>query len=178
MPTTTPAAITPAILRFCKSISSATPIMIPVYPAEKTFIGECFRNVDAVVEERGGEKVLGWNIWERRGAFLEAEHHAVRRNLDGNLIDVTRHADGEKQIVFLQDDTAVPLEHTGLPNKMVATVTTPLVRRYVAAANVVRAHNWKFRSTLMLPTGQAYRDAETAAREFSALQSQINRKYP
>jgi hypothetical protein len=45
--------------------------------------------VEAVIEERGGDMVLGWMLYQKPNYFLCAEHHAVWRMPNGELRDVT-----------------------------------------------------------------------------------------
>lgn len=49
----------------------------------------CYWNVSKVVAKQGGEMVLGWMLMERPGLYVEAMHHGVWRNRDGQLLDVT-----------------------------------------------------------------------------------------
>lgn len=62
----------------------------------------CHGNVVHRVREAGGERVNGWMIWDH-GVFAEAEFHAVWRNPDGVLVDITPRQHGEEFILFVED---------------------------------------------------------------------------
>lgn len=103
MPTTTPYSLSPEVLAFAATISADAPEYVAVSHNGAPL--DCFNNCAAYVAAHGGSTVLGWAIWERAGAYLEAEHHSVVRTLDGKLIDVTPH-DGETHILFVPDASA------------------------------------------------------------------------
>ncbi|WP_157962052.1 YecA family protein [Acuticoccus kandeliae] len=66
----------------------------------------CFVNVKEKVERDGGRIVYGWTIWEYPGVFIEAEHHAIHRDGEDRLRDITPADPGEgHQRLFLRDDT-------------------------------------------------------------------------
>lgn len=57
--------------------------------AKPRALGNCYWNVAQVVEESGGEVVLGWAFLMWPKYYFEAMHHAVWRNRDGRLIELT-----------------------------------------------------------------------------------------
>lgn len=67
----------------------------------------CFQNVRAVVEQRSGEIVYGWDVWQHGGLFVEAEHHAVWRKPTGELVCVTPQTPQEKAVTFIPDPSAI-----------------------------------------------------------------------
>ena len=64
---------------------------------------DCFGNVRRALEQHGGEIIFGWTIWEWPSVYIEAEHHAVWRNPDGELADITPAQDGNQTRVFVVD---------------------------------------------------------------------------
>ncbi|PTV65601.1 hypothetical protein [Pseudomonas putida] len=76
----------PAFLRFMKSKEAivSVPKANPPLP-----IGNCYWNVDAMVEREGGEAIYGWDITIWSKSHISAMHHAVWRRPDGTLLDVT-----------------------------------------------------------------------------------------
>lgn len=79
------------------------PIMIPVESHPDAVENECIVIVDRMVSERGGRRILGWQIWE--GPYLmEAEFHAVWETPDGSLKDVSKKRHPLRQIVFVEDE--------------------------------------------------------------------------
>lgn len=101
-----PTTIDETVLAFCASISNNLPEMIPVRPVRGALENHCFGSVRQHVKGNGGKLVMGWAIWLHPGVFIDAEHHGVWEDDQGDLIDVTPKEDGEKEILFLRDDTA------------------------------------------------------------------------
>jgi hypothetical protein len=131
--TTTPKTITSVVEDFCRSIAPDTPVYVPIHPEPNAQIGECFFNVQEKVAASGGDIVYGWNIWEWPRVYIEAEHHAVWRSPDGDLIDVTPQPDGEGRILFLPDqDKVYDWEgHKRTDNRRQAIADDPLVEEYL-----------------------------------------------
>lgn len=100
----TPAAITDRIRAFCKRVSpNAEPEYLTVEAESRAAIKDCFPVVDGYVEKHGGERVLGWQIWEWPGVFVEAEFHAVWKAPGGELRDLTPKPFGINRILFVPD---------------------------------------------------------------------------
>jgi len=55
------------------------------------------------VEQRGGQAVFGWSLWDLPGIWLYAEHHCVWRMPNGELVCVTPQLGHETRILFLSD---------------------------------------------------------------------------
>lgn len=105
--TTTPAKLTSPILGLCSEISpNHQPRYVSVKQEESAQMSACFKNVADKVARDGGTIVHGWAIWEWPRVFVEAEHHAVWSDGE-SLIDVTPHASGELEILFLPDPERV-----------------------------------------------------------------------
>ncbi|MFG0496894.1 hypothetical protein ACF8MH_06100 [Pseudomonas sp. YQ_13] len=71
-------------------------------------IGNCYWNVDAVVEEFGGTAVYGWDVSVWPKSHIVAMHHAVWQRPDGILEDVTDTYSSVKKrahSTFLRDDS-------------------------------------------------------------------------
>ena len=105
-PNTVPRSLTPALLQFCASISSAEPVFVTSIPMRRAATSFCFDNVAQRVREKGGAIAYGWAIWHQPGLYFEAEHHAVWCNRLGNLIDVSPQMGGRRRLLFLPDDCA------------------------------------------------------------------------
>lgn len=102
---TTPTTIGPMVAALIRQLRGQ-PVRVPVIPQPGCQHGECFAGVSELVEQRGGEMVSGWCIWERPRAWAEAEHHAIWRREDGALIDPLPKPDGETEILFVADPSA------------------------------------------------------------------------
>jgi hypothetical protein len=64
----------------------------------------CFLNVWVQMSYAGGDKQYGWLIaQDSTKDFIEAQFHAVWKNPEGELIDVTPRPDGEKRVMFIPD---------------------------------------------------------------------------
>ncbi len=98
----TPPRVTWGALKVVALAKGEKPSFVPVEPSAQAVANECFDAVRAVVEEEGGEMVLGWRVWEAPRVYVEAEYHAVWRDPGGNLRDVSR-TEGEEQILFSVD---------------------------------------------------------------------------
>jgi hypothetical protein len=80
------------------------PCYIPVISNSRFKSGFCYENVNKKIQNHGGSIVFGWCIWQTGNLYLTAEFHAVWRNKQGKLIDITEKPDGEKQIVYVPDE--------------------------------------------------------------------------
>lgn len=112
----------PDLIDFCRTINPLKkPVVIPCvdykYP-----LGLCYWNAHDYVQKHGGEVVYGWlfSVWP--GCYIDAMHHAVIRNSDGNLVDITPQMQGydfPDKTVFLEDDSIrIDLQRQpNIPNK-------------------------------------------------------------
>jgi hypothetical protein len=64
---------------------------------------DCFPVVQRQIDQHGGSICYGWQIWEWPDVFIEAEFHAVWRDTDGKLHDITPKDLPFEQILFLED---------------------------------------------------------------------------
>lgn len=105
---TTPIRVTDKIMELCSGIVlDAVPEYVIVKAQEWSLPSECFPNVRKMVQEHGGQQINGWAIWQWANILVEAEAHSVWQNPEGELIDITPHDNGERQILFLRDDSMV-----------------------------------------------------------------------
>lgn len=96
--------ISKRISRWCKKISPNGSLhyvkVTPEYQAGFCHMASADRNL----RDRSLEIVHGWMIWESK-LLLEAENHCIIRNPDGSLSDHTKTSDGERTILFLEDNS-------------------------------------------------------------------------
>ena len=104
---TLPLAITEDLRVFCRRISNATPAFVRSAPSPGAVPSHCFDNVARRIEDSRGDLVHGWAISHFRGAYFEAEHHGLWRSPAGDLQDVSPQPNGAKQLVFLEDESAI-----------------------------------------------------------------------
>lgn len=76
--------------------------VIPVVPGKNALRNECFENVNRHIDMNGGERVIGWQLWEL-SHFIEAEYHAVWRSPSGDMVDITPKNVEIDEILFLVD---------------------------------------------------------------------------
>lgn len=131
---TTPRVITPQIRELCQSISKYEPLIVPVVADPRSLINECFQNVGTYVKEHGGQRILGWSIWQRSNVLIEAEAHAVWKSPTGDIVDITPHSNGEISILFLVDKHMV-YEGNCIPNIRRALTSSPLVAEFIGLYN-------------------------------------------
>ena len=127
-----PEQIDSATRAFCATISPEPPLYVRVEPAPGAKPAYCFDNSVAQALRRGGSAVYGWAIWRWPGRWFEAEHHAVWRSLEGELLDVTPQAGDPVRVLFLPDPSAPYDPTTFRPNIMAPDGHEELVREYIA----------------------------------------------
>lgn len=76
------------------------PVYIDCEPEVGADIANCFPIVQEKILKFGGEMVLGWEIWKTR-LLVEGEFHAIWRNSDGRLIDISPKPIPLERILFL-----------------------------------------------------------------------------
>ncbi len=102
--TTTPAKITPAIMKLCHElVPGAQPKFVAVNPIPGIEVDTCFPSVESYVHDHGGSVCHGWQIWEWTGVMIEAEFHAVWRNSTGELRDLSPKRVPVTRVLFLPD---------------------------------------------------------------------------
>ena len=99
----TPATITAEVRSFAADIPADAPIYLRVTQDRYGLFGYCSDGVLEKIKNDGGSIVFGWVIWEWPNVFLTAEFHAVWRDQNGSLSDITPKPHGEQEIVFAAD---------------------------------------------------------------------------
>lgn len=128
------------VKRFCASIvPDATPISMAINPELGCEALDCFGNVRRKILKSGGSISYGWSIWEWPGVFIEAEHHAVYREEEGRLIDLTPPSDNmTRSRTFLADSSAVyDFQNEGQrrDNHRLALTDDPLIAEFFQTAS-------------------------------------------
>ena len=147
---TLPTAITDEVTAFCNEITATyTPLYVDVEPAPSATINECFVNVEAYADANGGSICYGWNIMEWPGILLEAMFHAVWRSPEGDLLDVTPHAEGERRILFVRDDTRT-YDGSRTPSRQRALAgAPPEAQAFIEACQAM----WAFEASQFIDVG-------------------------
>ena len=129
---TTPRIITPAIKALCNDlVINSIPVKVQVIPDSIALPQECFLNVQKIIRNKGGLCINGWIIWQWANILIEAEAHAIWQNPEGNLIDVTPHDLGEREILFLTDESILYEGHQ-IPSIRRALTQSALVKELIS----------------------------------------------
>jgi hypothetical protein len=98
----------PATQRLIAKLSPGeNPFRVAIEPPTWARELDCIDIVRRLVDESGGECVLGWALWEWPGVILEGEFHAIWKKPDGMFVDVTPRKNGDTFVLFLPDPKAV-----------------------------------------------------------------------
>ncbi len=136
---TTPQKVSDKIIELCnKVVPEAEPIYVPVKAAVWSRLHECFPNVQQMVREHGGQPINGWAIWQWANILVEAEAHSVWKSPEGQLIDVTPHDNGEKEILYLHDADMV-YSGQSIGNVRLAITGSPMAAELVDIGNKIDA---------------------------------------
>jgi len=99
-----PKLIKPYVISFCRGVvADPKSVYVPLRPLDGVAANSCFEIVPDYVAKHGGERVIGWSIWEWPRVFIEAEFHAVWRQPNGTLLDITPKVFPMPRILFLPD---------------------------------------------------------------------------
>lgn len=90
---------------------------------------DCFANVAKKMMADGGDFQFGWAVWEWPEVMLEAEFWAVWVNGQGQWVDVTPRARGEK-VLFIADNETKPGEKP-IDSLLKPIMHHPLVLQYI-----------------------------------------------
>lgn len=117
-----PQKITTTIEELAQELSrdgAAKYVRVEAQPGAK-LDDDCFANVAQKMMRSGGGFQFGWAIWEWPNVLLEAEFWAVWVTPEGEWVDVSPRARGER-LLFVADDT------TRFAGKPIDSVTKPVI---------------------------------------------------
>lgn len=104
----TPSLITAPIKSLCNDlVPGGLPFFLNVTPVSDAKVSDCFIAVEQQIARHGGTACYGWQLWELPRVYIEAEFHAVWKNPDGQLEDITPKLAPFQRILFLPDPTRV-----------------------------------------------------------------------
>jgi len=123
-------------------VQGSKPRLITITPTPNALPLECFPNVAKAVSAGGGRIVFGWSIWEWPRVYLEAEHHAVYEDVNGDWFDITPSEFPQiSHRLFVADESAVyDFQNEGRrrDNIRYALVRDPLIQAFFESS---RAYN-------------------------------------
>ena len=164
---TTPRVISDVIMELCRElVNNPKPRFMQVTPVEHAGANDCFPVIEQHVQEYGGSICYGWQIWEWPGEMVQAEFHAVWRDSDGELHDLTPKQVPVDRILFLPDPEEV-YEVTLINNVRRALSTGSDVEAFIKALD----HEYEFmnRGARINQHGEIILEGPDA-REWSAIQ--------
>jgi hypothetical protein len=131
-------------------VLSPHPLTVVQYePAEHARAHHCFDNVREHVRQHGGSAQYGWCFCAQwQDDFVVATSHAVWRDLDGNLVDITPHPGSLTKVACppLWDDRGllIFLPHDGAygPNRFLPLTKNPEVARKCRLENRRQLKRW------------------------------------
>lgn len=172
----------PHTQEFCREIVSVeTPITVTCRPIPNQPENECFPIVEEYVAANGGERVIGWSIWERPGVFIEAEFHAIWRSESGQCLDIVPRPLPFESITFLPD-----------PNRNYAGLQVDNVRKPLVKDNDLVRYLFLFKrrfeimntgdlagqyGEIVLPK-KLSREYMKLAKEVESLERRLDKRYP
>lgn len=114
----TPSLEDPQVGKLSQMVGSPSEaINIPVKECQLPY-GNCYWNVEMIVERDGGTAELGWLIQGWPGIFIFAQHHSVWGSPQGDLFDVTDKIPTDPvrdRSVFIPDGR-IPVDLERIPN--------------------------------------------------------------
>lgn len=135
---------------------------------------QCYSNVRILVASEGGAVVLGWQLLEIPGRYVEAQHHAIWRSPAGTLEDVTAgtEADRRKSILFIPvaDEVLGPFD-PATPSIFKQLGKSELISRWIDG-NILRMQLIGEVNSLARPQGPVL-TTENRAAEIRALHLRI-----
>ncbi|MDP3877096.1 MAG: SEC-C domain-containing protein [Methylobacter sp.] len=131
-----PTEVTEEIKLLLSKISSkAEPVFVICSPSPNAPRNECFPLVEAKIEKEGGERVLGWQIWQGQ-LLVEAEFHAVWKTPAGEFLDITPKPFPVEQIFFVADPKT-KYEGKQINNIRINITGNPLVDEFISVHDAV-----------------------------------------
>jgi hypothetical protein len=180
--TTTPARITPAIMKLCHElVPDGQPKYLAVNPVPNADVNDCFPLVESYVRDHGGSVCYGWQIWEWSGIMIEAEFHAVWRSFTGELRDLTPKQVPVTRILFMPD-TDRQYKGRQVDNVRRSLSSNPQVENFIKACEAeFELLNRGDRATqhgILHLTGEEAREYDEINRHKDAFYAQIISRLP
>jgi hypothetical protein len=80
----------------------ASPVFVVVKPEKWALVDECYQNVTRMITENGGAMIVGWSLYES-DILVEAMHHAIYKDVNNELVDITPNICCFPRILFVED---------------------------------------------------------------------------
>mgnify|MGYP001062801412 CR=1 FL=1 len=173
---TTPVRVTDKVMELCSGIvPDAVPEYVPVAAQEWSLPSECFSNVGRMVQEQGGQQINGWAIWQWANILVEAEAHSVWQSPEGELVDITPHDNGEREILFLHDADMVYFGQS-IGNVRLAITGSPLAAELVDLGDRIEAVMCSYKPGTEIPLSELRRQLLPLKERREAIVEMLNQK--
>lgn len=173
---TTPVRVTDKILELCSGIAPDVHLeYVPVAVQEWSRPRECFPNVERMVQKQGGQQINGWAIWQWANILVETEAHSVWQSPEGELMDITPHDNGEREILFLHDAGMV-YSGQSIGNVRFAITGSPLAAELVDLGNKIDAVMCSYKPGTEIPLSELWRRLLPLKERREAIVGMLNRK--
>lgn len=168
---TTPPAITDKIRSFADTLRADTPLIVPVITDPYGLFGWCSDGVLEKIRHDGGTIRFGWIIWEMPDVLLTAEFHAVWRDANGKLFDITPKPQHETSIVFAPaPDYPANFDFSQRPNNQRVRIYEPADEATIAAEITSRIAR--------MNRHQRHYETRRATQKGVSLEAWLRTKYP
>lgn len=158
-----PTKITEEIkLLLSKIGSKAEPVFVICRPSPNAPRNECFRLVEDKIKTEGGERVLGWQIWQGQ-LLVEAEFHAVWKTPMGELLDITPKPLPVDKIFFVADPRT-KYEGKQINNIRINTTDNQLVDEFISIHEAVFRIENKGKRAFQYQISLSGKEADTHAK--------------
>lgn len=131
-----PRDLLPHVISFCSSISSDTPVYLPIVSDADDLAKECIGNVDRRTVAEGGKAILGWRIHEWYGLMIEAEFHVIWEDKAGMLRDVTPTGIHCERALFLPD-TNIEYAERQINNVRYPLTPDPKIKEFIKVSDSI-----------------------------------------
>lgn len=125
------------VRNFCKKLSNSQPMMISYNPEESAIEFDCINNVQNKIKKDGGRIIYGWLLNEWAKVLIEGQFHAVWKDDDGNMFDLTPNHFGVAHVLF------VPDYNIQYKDKQIDNIRKPLSNDKMII-NLIKLHEEKY----------------------------------
>lgn len=132
-----PKKVTPIVEQLMKLLNvEVVPVVIRVEVEPTAKHASCFYNVEEKIQRDGGKIHYGWAVWQH-SHIIEAEHHAVWEDGEGNLLDITPQKENYDSVMFIPDNSNVYNGQMGKPNVRLNITSNKLIDDFIVYSNTI-----------------------------------------
>lgn len=128
----TPSTITDKLVSICNDHKIYELSYVLRQPRSDCEAGNCFTNVQQYVTQYGGELLMGWSVSVRANLYIECEAHAVWKNPQRQIIDITPTDDEFPRTLFSYQKS---MHANKTPSLYIPFTNSRLVKEYIELRN-------------------------------------------